>query len=147
MLQTLFAIFNASTSAVASVSGIQWSLSLEPLVPAIARQSAVRGGNVLGLKIPSQGLVLTLLSATFSLASDYPKVNSAANVLLNNIISSAKSAGVYKPYLDLNHAAASQDPIASYGSANQAFLEMVAKKYDPKGVFQTECPGGFKVFS
>jgi hypothetical protein len=127
------------------VSGIEWSLSLEPIVPAITFKSTVKGGNILGLEAPPEELVLTLLSATFNFVSDYSIVNSAANTLLDDIISVAKAARAYNSYVDLNHAGAEQDHILSYGPVNKAFLEAAAKKYDRNGVFQIECPGGFKV--
>jgi hypothetical protein len=146
MLKKLFAIWNESTSEVSTVAGIKWSLTLVPIVPAITHQSAAKGGDVLGLSVPPQGLVLVLLSATFNSSSDYATVSLAANRLSDGIDSAAKEAGVYNPYVDLNHAAAWQDPIASYGLENAAFLRKTAKKYDPTGVFQTQCPGGFKVF-
>lgn len=38
-----------------------------------------------------------------------------------------------------------QDPLGSYGPRNVAKIREVAKKYDPKGVFQNKAPGGFKI--
>ncbi|KAF2844572.1 FAD-binding domain-containing protein [Plenodomus tracheiphilus IPT5] len=46
----------------------------------------------------------------------------------------------------LNFAASFQDPFASFGSDEVSKLKAVAKKYDPKGVFQKQVPGGFKLF-
>jgi hypothetical protein len=145
LLKRVFEIWNGSTTDVAAIPSIQWTISLEPIVPAIAYQSATRGGNVLGLDVPRQGLVLALLSATFNHSQEYPTVSAAAERLSNNIIRAAKAAGAYNPYIDLNHAASWQDPIASYGDGIQAFLRRTAGKYDPQGVFQRLCPGGFKV--
>lgn len=130
---------------MSAIPSIQWTISLEPIVPAIAYQSAIRGGNVLGLNVPQQGLVLALLSATFNHSQEYPIVSAAAERLSNNITSAAKAACAYNPYIDLNHAASWQNPIASYGDANREFLRRTAGKYDPRGVFQHLCPGGFKV--
>ncbi|GIC85570.1 FAD-binding oxidoreductase [Aspergillus udagawae] len=145
LLKQVFEIWNGSTTDVAAIPSIQWTISLEPIVPAIAYQSATRGGNVLGLDVPRQGLVLALLSATFNHSQEYPTVSAAAERLSNNIVRAAKAAGAYNPYIDLNHAASWQDPIASYGNGIQAFLRRTAGKYDPQGVFQRLCPGGFKV--
>ncbi|GFF67555.1 uncharacterized FAD-linked oxidoreductase YgaK [Aspergillus lentulus] len=145
LLRQVFDIWNASTADVSAIPSIQWTISIEPIVPAIACQSAIKGGNVLGLNVPQQGLVLALLSATFNHSQEYPIVSAAAEKLSNNIISAAKAACAYNPYIDLNHAAPWQDPIASYGDKIQAFLRRTAKKYDPQGVFQRLCPGGFKV--
>lgn len=45
----------------------------------------------------------------------------------------------------LNYADPSQDPFASYGEENLRFMKKVAAEYDAPGVFQTLCPGGFKL--
>jgi hypothetical protein len=45
----------------------------------------------------------------------------------------------------LNYADKSQDPIGSYGEGNVKLLREAAARYDPEGVFQTLCPGGFKI--
>ena len=45
----------------------------------------------------------------------------------------------------VNYADASQDPLRSYGVENVRRLKAVAGKYDPEGVFQRLCVGGFKI--
>lgn len=146
MLHAAFSAWNASTQAISAVPGVVWSLSLEPIITAITKQSVAAGGNVLGLTPPPQGLILSLLSATWENAADDSTMNNAANSLLQNIISASRRTGTFHPYVEHNHAAENQDPITSYGPANKAFLQAVSRKYDPKGVFQTRVPGGFKVF-
>jgi hypothetical protein len=54
MLYQLFQQSNASLQAVVNVAGLSWSLSLQPIVPAITKFSAQTGGNALGLD-PSEG--------------------------------------------------------------------------------------------
>lgn len=57
-----------------------------------------------------------------------------------------RDKGLYVDFKYLNYADISQDPIGSYGAKNKKFLQAVSRKYDPKGVFQTVVPGGFKLF-
>jgi hypothetical protein len=45
----------------------------------------------------------------------------------------------------MNYAGPGQDPLSGYGEENFRYLAAMAKKYDPTGVFQTQCPGGWKV--
>ena len=56
-----------------------------------------------------------------------------------------EALGTADPFLYLNFAAKTQKPICGYGPDNVKFLQKVAKKYDPAGIFQTLVPGGFKV--
>jgi hypothetical protein len=48
-------------------------------------------------------------------------------------------------YGSLSTLTAVQDPLSSYGPDNVAKIRAAAKKYDPKQVFQTRVPGGFKI--
>ncbi|KAL5046068.1 hypothetical protein BDW71DRAFT_182712 [Aspergillus fruticulosus] len=146
ILHQTFNIWNASTASISRIPGIAWSLSLVPIVPAITAQSALRGGNVLGLDdVPPEGLILVLLSASFNSTRDDPAVGAAAERLGRNIIEAAKAEGVYNDYVDYNHPGRWQDPIASYGRRNRRFIRETAERYDPDSVFQLLCPGGFKI--
>jgi hypothetical protein len=50
------------------------------------------------------------------------------------------------PFKYLNYAAPFQDPIGSYGEANQTKLREASHKYDPDKLFQKGVPGGWKLF-
>lgn len=54
----------------------------------------------------------------------------------------AKEQGQYRAFEYSNYALPSQNPMASYGRQNLAFLRAVAKKYDPDQVFQPLVLGG-----
>jgi hypothetical protein len=65
--------------------------------------------------------------------------------LINQIRDYAKSIGADNPYLYLDYADTTQDPLAGYGAENVKKMKGAAKKYDPFGVFQHLVPGGFKI--
>lgn len=96
-------------------------------------------------RAPPQGLYLVLLTASFSLKEDYDKVDHAADELLATCIAVAKGHGTYRTWVEMNHAAYKQDPIASYGFENQMFLKDTARRYDPDAVFQKLMVGGCKL--
>ena len=128
------------------VTGIVWSLTFQPIVPAISSKSAPLGGNSQGLS-PSDGpLVNALLTASWSLAGDDALVNSVAGGFIDGINARARNAGVYNNFVYLNYANKTQSPIDGYGAVNKAQLQAVSKKYDPQGIFQKGVPGGFKLF-
>lgn len=49
------------------------------------------------------------------------------------------------PWVYMNYADKSQQPLASYGMDNVKKMRDTAAKYDPEQVFQKLCPGGFKI--
>lgn len=57
----------------------------------------------------------------------------------------AVSTGADNPYLYLDYADITQDPLASYGAENVEKMKTAAEKYDPNGVWQRQVPGGFKI--
>ncbi len=56
----------------------------------------------------------------------------------------AEKHGTFSPFVYINYAAPSQDPLCGYGEESVQFLKDTASKYDPEGVFQRLMPGGFK---
>jgi hypothetical protein len=65
--------------------------------------------------------------------------------LINQIRAYTGSIEADIPYLYLDYADRTQDPLASYGAENVAKMKAAAMKYDPSGVFQNLVPGGFKI--
>jgi hypothetical protein len=57
----------------------------------------------------------------------------------------AKSKGADNPFIYLDYAYKTQDPLTGYGEKNLEHMRKVSAKYDPEGVFQTMVPGGFKL--
>lgn len=65
--------------------------------------------------------------------------------LISRIRAYAQSIGADNPYLYLNYADKTQDPLSSYGPENVRKMKDAARKYDPNAVFQKLVPGGFKI--
>ncbi len=65
----------------------------------------------------------------------------------NLIMAATQAAGIYDPFHYMGDSAGFQIPgfFDGYGLENRAKLEVVARKYDPKRVFQDLMPGGFKL--
>lgn len=57
----------------------------------------------------------------------------------------AKARGLYNRFIYVNYAGPYQNVIPGYGEENLARLKKVAEKYDPRAVFQTLQPGGYKL--
>ncbi|OAL46185.1 FAD binding domain-containing protein [Pyrenochaeta sp. DS3sAY3a] len=118
----------------------------QPLPPAYWRNSASRGGNVLGLeRFGNQVLCLYQPYISWQGAGQDALFQQAGADLINRIRAYAESIGADNPYLYLDYADKTQDPLKSYGPDSVKKMKAAAKKYDPFGVFQNLVPGGFKI--
>ncbi|KAL2855805.1 hypothetical protein BJX68DRAFT_253672 [Aspergillus pseudodeflectus] len=59
----------------------------------------------------------------------------------------SERVGAGSDYIYMNYAGRDQNPLRGYSEENAQHLKAIARKYDPTGVFQTQCPGGWKVSS
>ena len=145
MLTTAYELWKASSTPVANVSGILWTISLQPLPPTIVQKAQAQGGNSLGLDPNGPALVICLLSVSWSDASDDALVVSTGKQLFSDVQREAEARNLFNRFQYLNYAASYQDPISGFGPQSKAQLQAVSRKYDPTGFFQTTVPGGFKV--
>lgn len=109
-------------------------------------KTAGLGGNVLGLDAADGPLINCLIAATWNNTSDDEVVVGTAKLLLKEVEEGAKKKKIYSKFKYLNYAYVGQPVIEGYGEENVRFLREVSKKYDPRGVFQRQVPGGFKLF-
>jgi hypothetical protein len=89
--------------------------------------------------------IVVLVTALWTNTSASALIQEAARKIIQEVDDIAESKRSKHRFLYLNYANANQDPLSSYGQTNLNVLKKVARKYDPKGVFQTQEPGGFKV--
>jgi FAD/FMN-containing dehydrogenase len=145
VLNATYIRFNESLSAVESIEGLVWALSLQPLPPAFYARNA--DGNCLGLEDrDGQDLVTVLMSTTWTSEADDAVVEAAAKKLMADIEQDAKALGDWDRYVYLNYASEEQDPIASYGHDNVDRLRRISQRVDPDKIFTHAVPGGFKLW-
>lgn len=144
MLRDASDYYKSTLPIVKNAKNIVWSLVFQPVPPAITSKST---SNSLGLS-PSNytnSLVVALLTTSWESMRDDQLVETAAAHLLERIDERAQELGVAHRYRYLNYANADQDPIATYGSDNVENMWRVSRAYDPLGLFQKACTGGFKL--
>ncbi|KAI1406790.1 hypothetical protein F5Y13DRAFT_196797 [Hypoxylon sp. FL1857] len=118
----------------------------QPLPMTFAQHSVEIGGNILGIERNKfDGLIFQL--NTMVNTSDQ---NEFAHQRVKASIETIKEfAGTIEggllDWIYINYADPGQDPLGSYGAGNVSFMKKVAATYDPDRVFQTLCPGGFKL--
>jgi hypothetical protein len=95
---------------------------------------------------PKQGPLITiLLEAQWPFKDDDDIVIQTTQSALRKMEEVAAFRGTAVSYKTMKYAYSSQDPIASYGSANHENLRAVSRAYDAMGLFQKGVPGGFKL--
>ncbi|ROV94342.1 hypothetical protein VMCG_08650 [Cytospora schulzeri] len=145
-LQAATDIYTGGLDPVKSVEGLTASFTLQPYPVSLIEQSEAAGGNSLGLKSSDGPLVSLLLLSYWKNKSDDDAVVSFMKDSVEKMERDAASRGQLVPFVYMNYAWTHQDPISSYGAENKKKLQQASKKYDPEGLFQKACPGGFKLF-
>ncbi|EPE31845.1 FAD-binding protein [Glarea lozoyensis ATCC 20868] len=139
MIITAHKLWNASISALPPGTKANWFAGVQ-LFPVTASQP-----NAFGIPNSSESskLAVFLLIYFGYSAEEEAAITKIAQKLIADIEAAAKKAGKYNAFKYLNYAAYWQDPISAYG--NLAAMREVSKVYDPSGLFQKNCPGGFKI--
>lgn len=120
--------------------------AFQPIPLLYTKHSVAAGGNILGLEAyPHHGVMLQV-SASVKTAELAEWVRPKVRAITQDLAAFAETVedGIM-PWLNLNYAAADQEPLQSYGPENVVKMKAAAAKYDPHGVFQRLCPGGFKI--
>ena len=138
-------VFYEEGDKIADVANLLNPLSLQVITVPQMQKMQQNGGNALGLD-PAKGPLLLINPApAWTDAEDDDKVNGFVNTLMERTRAEAEKRGLASEYIYMNYASKYQDVIASYGQTNKERLQSIAKKYDPKQVFQKLQPGYFKL--
>ncbi|KAK0636070.1 hypothetical protein B0T17DRAFT_612854 [Bombardia bombarda] len=132
---------------VAAANGTDVSplMIYQPIPLNVLRAMQANGGNALGLT-PSDGpLMIVQLSVSWASSALDEVVESSCKDLIGSVNALAAKRKLGNGFVYVNYADSSQDVFASYGKENLARLRLVAKKWDPKGLYQKLWRGYFKV--
>ncbi|CAO2653667.1 Nn.00g030780.m01.CDS01 [Neocucurbitaria sp. VM-36] len=115
-------------------------------IPTIfAKHSVERGGNVLGLEREKDNAIMLLFNIAVKGAETETRARAKLRAYGEELQAFAASLGGGVAWQFMNYADSYQNPLGSYGAENVNKIRAASKKYDPTGVFQTQCPGGFKI--
>lgn len=138
-------LYQFSEQLQAQTSDFTTHVAFQPLPRLYAEKAAAAGGNVLGLEhIPFDAIMLQV-----SVSVKDPKVAEWARARIEAFVAElrafTKSRNGFVGWTYLNYAHGSQEVLQGYGEDNILAIQKVAAKYDPQGVFQKICLGGFKI--
>ena len=127
----------------ANIDGMSWTLVLQPILPDWVHKG---DPNPLGLhNTVDEPLVLINFTVDWAKAQDDELVERLTREAVEQIDAFATSKGTAHRYRYMNYCGKWQKPFEGYGEENLQFLQDMSKKYDPDGLFQQGCVGGFKL--
>jgi FAD/FMN-containing dehydrogenase len=144
---TIAAAHAAYHKAIASlrsrkVKELVWTLVLQPFLPDWVRRG---DPNPLGLQDIDEPLVIVSFTVNWAEKQDDEFVKTTTRKVVEEIEAFAAANKTDHPYRYLNYCAKWQKPFKGYGAENWQFLKDTSRKYDPEGLFQKGCVGGFKL--
>jgi hypothetical protein len=145
MMEEFFQMTHTAIKPFLGIDSFQLSLSYQPL-PTITteRSGAV---DILG-PIQTQG---NMFNVHFALgigdeeADRDPLIQHAIRKLFGAAEARARELKLQRDYIPLTYADSWQDPLGRRSELTIAELRNTALKYDPRGMFQKQVPGGFKL--
>jgi hypothetical protein len=143
-LSAAHAAYNDAISSInhTKVKGLVWTLVLQPLLPDWARKG---DPNPLGLHDCDEPLVIVSFTVNWDKAENDELMTTTTRRTVEKIKAFAVANKTHHQYMYSNYCAEWQRPFEGYGKENWEFLKDVSKKYDPDGLFQLGCVGGFKL--
>jgi len=135
-------LFRDAISSVRPIRGMTWTLVLQPLHSDWASKG---NPSPLGLSL-SDPMVIVSLSVQWLDEKDDELARDTTRSTIEKFQALMKKKNTGHRFRYLNYCAAWQDPFKGYGDENQMFLWDVSRKYDPEGLFQKGCIGGFKLW-
>ena len=144
---TLTAAYDAYDNAISSlkrinVKGLVWTLVMQPLLP----DWVLKGdANPLGLHNCDEPLIIVSFTVNWDRSENDEFVTNTTRRTVEQIKAFAVANKTSHPYMYSNYCAEWQKPFEGYGTENWEFLKSVSRKYDPEGLFQKGCVGGFKL--
>lgn len=144
-LTAVHATYRESFASIRShnIKGLVFTLVLQPLLPSWTRKG---DPNPMGLNdSTNKPLVIVSFTVNWDESHDDALVKNTTRRAIEQIEAVAAANKTAHPYRYLNYCQEWQKPFEGYGEGNLRFLRGVSRRYDPDGMFQRGCVGGFKL--
>lgn len=137
------AIYKDGIEAVKKIKGGMWTMVFQPLHPTWLRKGQP---NPMGLQdCPDEPLLLVSYTVSWHKAEDDGLMHKEVRKGIERIERFTKERGTGYPYKFHNYCGDWQDPFEGYGKLGKQYLQDMSRRYDPDGLFQKGCVGGFKL--
>ncbi|EGD98144.1 FAD binding domain-containing protein [Trichophyton tonsurans CBS 112818] len=144
-LQAVYAAYKDAITPIkkANIKGMSWTLVLQPMLANWAGDGC--DGDPFGLADTKEPLVIVSFTVNWIEKSDDKLSEKLTRDAIEQIDAAAAANGTSHRYRYMNYCGDWQRPFEGYGEENAQLLRNVSKKYDPEGLFQRGCVGGFKL--
>ncbi|KAK2855753.1 hypothetical protein FQN49_004882 [Arthroderma sp. PD_2] len=125
-----------------NIKGMCWTVVFQPILPIWGHHS---GENPFGFDT-TEPLVLVIFTVSWSEQRHDQISEKLTRESIEKIDDFATKNGTGNRYRYLNYCGGWQRPFEGYGEDNLRFMQNVSRAYDPEGLIQKGCVGGFKLY-
>ena len=133
------------TSKLAGITGLQASVTFQPVTKSFLQKSIDSGGNPQGVDVSKAPFFWVVQNWSWTNGSDDDLVYSAADAITADINALLVKNSYSATYLYMNDAGKGQPVFQSYPATNLRRLKAVRSKYDHLRVYTNLLVGGWKV--
>ncbi|KAK3937345.1 hypothetical protein QBC46DRAFT_12195 [Diplogelasinospora grovesii] len=141
-IAAVYAIYRQTTKELRHVKGLLFPFNFQAILPGWMNKG---DPNVLGLEGCTEPLIIIGFAATWTEAKDDEFVRSTIRRTIEQINAAAAARQSDHPYRFVNYCMEWQRPYEGCGEENLKLMREASRKYDPNGLFQNGCAGGFKL--
>jgi FAD/FMN-containing dehydrogenase len=142
MLAAAYGVFCRSTGELRRVRGLFIPFIFQAVQPEWMNKGFP---NVLGLEGCREPLVIVSVSVKWDRAEDDVHVRAVVRRMFEGIEAEAARRGAGHPYRFMNYCSEWQRPLHGRGEESVKLMREASRKYDPDGLFQVGCAGGFGI--
>ncbi|KAL1593578.1 hypothetical protein SLS59_009275 [Nothophoma quercina] len=133
------------TSKLAGITGLQASVTFQPVTKSFLQKSVDSGGNPQGVDVSKAPFFWVVQNWSWTNGSDDDLVHNAADAITADINALLVKNSYSATYLYMNDAGKGQPVFQSYPATNLRRLKAIRSKYDHLRVYTNLLVGGWKV--
>lgn len=141
-IKNAYDIFCETATELRRVNGLVLPFVFQAILPGWMNKG---DPNILGLENCTEPLIIVNYSVTWTKPDDDEFVRLSIRRSLERIEAAAEARKASHPYRFTNYCMEWQRPYEGCGEENLKLMREASHKYDPTGLFQSGCAGGFKL--
>lgn len=141
-MKAAYTVFCEATTKVKGIKGMVWAFTFQAILPGWMNKG---DPNIFGLEGVKEPLIIIGFSVTWTRSENDEFVRAVVRETLEKIEGEAAARKGGHPWRFINYAMEWQRPYDGIGEENKRLMKDTSLEYDPEGLFQRACAGGFKL--